>query len=187
MNSVMKAQEEKEEKQKQKKEKDELDIVIKTFSHIQNFILQILLIPPAKEDVKKNKNKEDTSVWIPSYRRRHGSYDYRSDNHGYYHHHGSYNNYQGAYDFGKQVYNSIQNGINYALSPRAESLSTEAPESFSQFVGDENAVQVEVQTRSGDENVVKKLGLIGLKKLGDAFELIAEDKPIDIPPQSNAN
>lgn len=168
MNSVMNTavnQNQEQEKQEKEKEKEELEIVKKTFSHIQNFILQILLIPPAKEDVKKNKNKEDTSVWNPYDYRRHGSYGFRSYNHGYDHNHGSNNSYQGAYDFGKQVYNSIQNGINYALSPRAESLSTEAPESFSQFVGDENAVQVEVQTRSGDENVVKKLGLIGLKKI----------------------
>lgn len=180
MNNVMaenkqqeQQKEQKEQQEKQEKQKKELEIVKHTFAFIENFIQQILLKTPEKKDVKYDNNKQDTSVWTPSYR-RHGSYgSYGS----YDQRHGSYN-YNDAYQFGKQVYNSIQN----AFSAPAVSLSKEAPESFSQFVGDENAVQVEVQTRSGDENVVKKLGLNGLKKLGDAFELIAEDKPIDIPP-----
>jgi hypothetical protein len=83
-------------------------------------------------------------------------------------------------NYGRQAFNSIRNAFSTIFKPRTPIVPT-TPFQFTPYTGSENIVQLEVQSRTGN-NTIKKLGLYGLKKLGDAFEPIqpsAASKPYD--------
>jgi hypothetical protein len=131
------------------------DVAHKTFTQLENYIQRIL----NQENAADTKNKFNTSIWSPIQSSR---------------------GYGSMMNFGKQAYHAMKNAISTIMKPPAPIIK-EVPETFTPFRGDEHAVQVELQTRSGAQNTVKKLGLSGLKKLGDAFEPIPEETPMEIP------
>jgi hypothetical protein len=72
--------------------------------------------------------------------------------------------------YGREAFQTIRNAFSTIFKPRTPIVPT-TPFEFTPYTGSENIVQLEVQTRTGN-NTINKLGLYGLKKLGDAFEPI---------------
>jgi hypothetical protein len=88
----------------------------------------------------------------------------------------------GMMDYGRQAYNTMQDYAS-SLFQSPERKITESPESLTPLNEKENVVTVETLSRSGAQNVVKKVGLVGLRQVGQLFESIVapEETPMKVP------
>ena len=153
--------------------KQEEDVVSKTFTLLENYILRILTETRPKSQAVENA--ENYTVWNPNQGRlTNRGYGSNMMNYGRLGYGSNMMNY------GRQAFQTMQNAFSSIMTKPAPAI-IENPETFGAFQGDENVVQVEVLSRSGAKNVVKKIGLVGLKQLGDEFEPIANENPIEIP------
>lgn len=155
------------------------NVALETFTQLEKNIFQIV------DNITKKKNSDktqhlfglstnqavgnNTSVWNPLKKQTTGSrVNYGSN----------------MMNYGRQAFQTMQNTFSSIVKPPAPTI-TEVPETFATFQGDENVVQMELHSRSGAQNVVNKIGLVGLKQLGDAFEPISDESPMEMPASSS--